>query len=487
MIWSLIRLDAQLLLRSPTALAALALLAGVSVLALASGLDWRARYVAAIEADRAVVAEARAALVAVYDGLDDGTVTPTDVHAPRSEWPEGPYIPDPRDPYVEGFYHKRLAALAPGPLLHLAVGASELAPNRQILYTVPLSGLARPGEPPEAVNPAALAAGRLDMLAVLIFVAPLILIALLFDATARERESGIGPLISALGATRRDLLAARGILRGGAVATLVVLFITVGAIVGAAPLGTSGLFVAGAVLYTAFWTAICLVVASTQVTAVGAAATLAGLWVAVTLLSPSLLERALRPDGLLAPRALADADVRAVARTWGAEERVEARITEVGKRFWNIDTASLPACAQYDGPLVDWSIRWLMDAAYVRSIKNGQAAEARFDTGLDRIGWLSPPLGFRRAMESVAGSDPARNRLFESEVIAYHQGMKERVVAHLLECDPIDREAFNAAPEFVWREPALRSAAVAGGFGSVGFLAAAGFAVALRRSRSRSL
>lgn len=484
MIWRLVRLDLALLRRSRAGLATLLLLIAAGALALASGLDWRDRYQAAIQTDRADVAKARSELLAIYDGIDAGTVAPTDLRAPESEQSDGPFIPDPRDPYVEGFYHTHLAALPPGPLLHLAVGASEFAPNRQILRTVPLSSLARPGEPPEAVNPGALAAGRLDLLAVLIYLAPLVLIALLFDAAARERETGASPVLAALGATRRDLLAARGLIRGGAVAVVMTALILLGALPTGAPVSAVAAFVAGSALYIAFWTSLCLMIASTRLSAVGSASTLAGLWVAVTLLSPSLIERAVRPDGLLSPRALADADVRAVERDWGAPDRTEDRIAEAGTRFWNVETSALPDCARYDAPLTEWSMRWLMDEVYVAAIEAGQSAEARFDAALDRWGWLSPALSFRRAMETVAGSDPARNRAFESDVVDYHHRIKLRGVSHLLGCDPIDRSDFLAAPQFEWREPDLRTAALLGGFGSVFVFALIVLAIALRRSRT---
>ncbi len=487
MIWRLAKLDVALLSRSRASLLALGLFAVLGALAIASGLDWRARYTASIDADRTKVDEAKAQLIAVYDGLEDGTTTPTNRRLPASEWPDGPYIPDPRDPYVEGFYHERLAALPPGALLHLAVGASELSPNRQILHTVPLANLARPGELSEATNPSALAAGRLDLLAILIYLTPLVLIALLYDATARERESGISFLVMSLGATRRSLLIARGVVRGGAATAVMLALVGAGSALTAAPVGVTAAFALGSALYMAFWVGLCLAVASTRASGVGAAAVLAGLWVGITLLSPSLMERALRPDGLLAPRALADAEVRAVQREWSREGREQARVSHVGERFWDIDVAELPACARYDGPLLDWSVRWLMDEAYVRAIAAGQSAESRFDAALDRAGWISPPLAFRRSMEVIAESDPARNRHFETAVVDFHQSLKERGVQHWLNCDPIGREDFERAPEFAWREPERNPATLASGFGGVGVFAAVAFVFALRRPGGRQL
>jgi ABC-2 type transport system permease protein len=481
MILAFARLDLALLRRSPLALVVLALLVVSAVLSILAGLDWRDRYVGASAPMRAQVQESRAELVGVYGGLIDGSVTPSDVDAYTGD---GPFIPDPRDPYVAGLYHKHMAELPPGPLLGLAVGATELSPTHHLIQGTPLYGLLRIGEAAERVNPGALAAGRLDLLAFLLVVCPLALIALLFDASAREREAGLSPLLQGLGADRRGLLAARGLVRGG----VVLLIALVAVLAAAASLPSAGgarlvLWLIGAAIYLGFWIALCLALASTRMSAVGVAAVSVGVWTALVLVAPGLVERAVRPDGLLEPRAIADAEVRAVMREWGGSDRVDARIDEVARLHWEVDFATRPACARREGPLRDYSIRRMVDETYTAALRRGDAAEGVFDRRLDRFGWLAPTLGARRALESLAGVDPERQRRFREAVIAYHAANRDRIVHAIVACRSLSRADFEAAPAFEWREPETNRTAVIAGFGWPLLLGVGLAAFAFRRPR----
>ena len=451
MIRALIRLDIRLLQRSRAAAVVVILLVAAAALALVGGLDWRERYVRASEQAQSQVAEDAKALADTYAGIENNTVKPTD---DRTYDGVSEYIPDPRDPYVAGYYHTRLAELPAGPLLGLATGSSELRATHHRLKSVPLYSLLRIGEPAERVNPGALAAGRFDLLVFIMFLCPLALAMLLFDAVAREKETGIAPLLAGLGANRRDLLVARGLVRGSlvmalALAASVVGFVLVGAFGSAASLW----WILGTLAYLMFWTILLLAIAATGLNVIGCAAVSIAVWVALLLVSPGLTERALRPDGLLEPRALADADVRKIMRETTEPGAIEAATAQVARDYWNINFATAPTCANREGVIPEYVRRRLMDESYAAAMRTGAAREALFDVRLDRWGWLSPALAFRRAMEQVAGSDPARQRAFELGVIDFHAAWRNRVTQGILQCERFDLAAFEAAPTFSWREP----------------------------------
>lgn len=478
MIGALIRLDARLLLRSRAAWVLTVLLLAAATLALASGLDWRSRYLRAAEVERADAAKSEAELRAIYAGIAARTTTPTDVDAFDGN---GTYVPDPRDPYVAGFYHRQLAELPAGPLLGLATGTSELRATHHRIQSVPLYTLLRIGEPAERVNPGALAAGRFDLLAFIIYLCPLALVALLFDATARERETGIAPLLSGLGVNRHHLLLARGVVRGGLVMAVAVGASLIGfGLVDAAGSTASWWWLAGTIAYLLFWIALLLALAATRLSVVGTAAVSVALWVALLLLSPGMTERALRPGGLFQPRVLADAEVRRVLREAGSPDKIDAATSRVARDFWKIDFAVAPACAYRKGVIGEYVQRRLADESYARSMRAGMTRERLFDQRLDQWGWLSPALAVRRAMEQVAGSDPARQRAFERGVIDYHARWRDRVTAALLTCRQFDRAAFEAAPRFTWTEPEPGATRIVG-VGAAALLALALAAAALRR------
>ncbi|MEO0412516.1 MAG: DUF3526 domain-containing protein [Pseudomonadota bacterium] len=452
MIKSLIRLDIVLLSRSRGFWFLMFLLICAACLALISGLDWRSRYLHAADAARDMVSEDRALLVDIYDGIASGDVTPSDIDDPASQ---GPFVPDPRDPYVGGFYHSQLVDLPAGPLLGLATGTTELRATHHVIKSVPLASLMRIGEPAERVNPAALAAGRFDLLAFIMYLCPLALTVLLFDAIGRERETGVAPLLAALGPAQRELLIARGLTRGGAVLGAALFASVVGLVLVNALLTPAALlWIFGVTAYLLFWTALLLWVASTGLSLIGSAAIGVSLWLALLLLSPGMVERTLRPSGLLEPRALAEAEVRTVIRKASENDAARAAAKQyVAKTYWNMDFSAAPACANREVILSEYVERRLSDETYSAAMLTGAAREAVYEARLDRWGWLSPPLAFRRSMESIAGVDPARQRAFEAQVIDFHAIWRNRVTDALFTCSKLDREAFDTAPSFQWRAP----------------------------------
>ena len=452
MIGALVRLDLMLLARSRAAWLLVTLLLIAAALALSSGLDWRERYLGAATTARAQAAQSEQVLVAVYGDIATGRRQPTNVETFDGN---GEFIPDPRDPYVAGFYHIRIAELPAGPLLGLATGSTELRATHHLIRSVPLSSLMRVGQPAERVNPGALAAGRFDLLAFILYLCPLALVFLLFDATAREREAGISQLLAGLGASRRELLIARGITRGGLVSTVAIAASIIGImLLGALGNAAAGWWILATAAYLMMWTMLLLWVASISLSVVGSAAVAVAVWVALLLLSPGLVERALRPAGLLEPRALAEADVRKVIREVNADPAsLAAAKLKVAREYWKIDFAKAPACADRKDVLKDYVERRLSDEAYTSAMRAGAAREAIYDIQLDRWGWLSPVLAIRRTMEVVAGVDPARQRAFEEQVIDYHATWRNRVTDAVFACRTFDRAAFDAAPKFEWRAP----------------------------------
>ncbi len=453
MIRSLIRLDTALLSRSRAFWVLLLLLAVGAAFALISGLDWRKRYVGAAQTDRIQVAEDRALLAEVYDDLETGVRTPTD---DENFDGKGEYIPDPRDPYVAGYYHTQLAELPAGPLLGLATGSTELRATHHLIKSVPIVGLVRIGEPAERVNPGALAAGRFDLLAFIVYLCPLALAVLLFDAVARELESsGQAALLAGLGATQRELLLARGITRGSAI----LLIALTASMVGLAYLGqllsmAALAWLLGVTLYLLFWTVLLLGVASLRFGVVGSAAVSVALWVVLLLVSPGLVERMLRPVGLLEPRVIADAEVRRVLREASADEDARAAAKAwVAKEYWHINFSEAPACANREGVLREYVQRRLSDETYAQAMRTGRLREALYDQRLNRWGWLSPVLYFSRAMETIAGVVPARQRAFEEQVFNFHAQWRDRVTDAIFACHRFSQDDFENAPQFVWSEP----------------------------------
>ena len=456
MIGALIRLDVALLRRSKAFWALLILLLVAAAFALVSGMDWRERYVGAAEMAREQTKQDSLLLAQIYTDIETGVRQPTDGdnYDGVSE-----YIPDPRDPYVAGYYHRQLVELPAGELLGLATGSTELRGTHHTIRSVPVATLVRVGEPAERVNPGALAAGRFDLLAFIIYLCPLALVVLLFDAVAREREGGQAALLAGLGPSRRELLLARGITRGAVVLAIALTASVVGLVLLGELFSSAGAaWLLGTTVYLLFWTTLLLAVATLNLGVVGSAAVAVAAWLVLLLVSPGLVERALRPAGLLEPRILADAEVRRVEREITASDAARAAAKErVAREYWNVDFDKAPPCANREGVLRDYVVRRLSDETYAAATRTAREREALYDQRLDSWGFLSPVLAFRRSMEAVAGVQPARQRAFEAQAIGFHARWRDRVTDAIFGCHRFSRADFEQAPRFTWRELPRRS------------------------------
>ena len=472
-----LRLDAALLRASWPARLAIFIFALAVILAVGSGIDWQSRYEAIAAPERELVRTSAQDLSEIYDGIAAGTVTPSNLRLPEDQWPPlAEYVIDPRDPYQAIYNHYQLADLPPGPIMALAHGVTPLHPNHVLIHSRALHNLFRPGALPERTNPAVLALGRFDLLTVIMVLAPLMAIALLHDAKARETEAGISPILNSVGARTNAVLGARILFRGGLLIGTVAVTVLAAGVVSGAPVGRLALFTVGACAYTAFWVTLTGMIAATIRSAIGSAALGLTLFAVLCLIGPGVAESVARPDGLVQPRALVDAEITALRREWGREGRDDERVQYVAETYWGAPGGVLPDCADHSVAFRSLSANRLADQAFREALASVHGASMTFDRRLDILGALVPPLGFRRAMEEIAGSSAARAQIFEQSVIDYHATWRDRGMDALINCQTWDRAAFEAAPSYAWEEPAPRRTTLSwalaglglwGGFGLV--------------------
>ena len=450
----LIRLDWALLQASWPARLAVLVFALAAILAVGAGLQWQHRYEAVAAPEREYVQAAARDLSEIYDGIEAGTVIPSNLRVPEEDWPPlAEYIIDPRDPYQASYNHYQLADLPSGPVMALANGVTPLQSNHVLLHSRALHKLYKPNTVPERTNPTVLALGRFDLLAVILILVPLTAIALLHDAKARETDAGIATLLHSVGLRIHTVLGLRLVFRGGLLVIIVAVTVVAAGTVSGAAAGRLALFTLGACAYAAFWIAIIGAIAARSRSAIGSAVFGLTIFAAFGLIGPGFAESLARPDGLVQPRALVDAEIKTLERKWNTAERDEERIQYVAETYWGVPDGILPECANHTVALRVWSFNRLADQAFGKALLSAHEASMIFDRRLDILGALVPSLGFRRVMEEIAGSSAARAQLFERSVMDYHAQWRDRGAKALVTCMDWDRETFEAAPSFSWREP----------------------------------
>lgn len=405
--------EAHLLLRGRAALLALILLGFLASVAVGFGLSAVARERAAIERMVALQGEDVKAVAAFAE--DAGSAAYYTFHP---TW----------DP--------------PSDLAFAALGGRDIAPSMLRIRALALEGQIYENE---ASNPELALPGRFDLAFVVIYLAPLVIFALLHDLWSGEREAGRWAMLQAQPRARRHLWLPRIGVRLTLVAIVLLLPFFVGAAVEGAPLaptlGFSGLIL----LVCLFWTALALVVASKGARSAVNAAVLAATWFGVTLVAPAAANLAINalvpvPDGAVLARENRE-DVHAgwdrpkdqTMRRFFAVHPEWASTTPVSKPFeWKWYYAF-----QHLGDLhvADLS------RAYTSGVrKREEIAEA--------LGWVLLPLGLQNAMHDLAGTGVEAQLAYQDRVRAFHEQIRRFYYPYLFGERLFSAADFTKAPRF---------------------------------------
>lgn len=411
--------EAWLLTRSRSAVLALLLLAVCASASVALGLASVARDRAAIERMLAGQVAEEAALAAFVEDAGSGAY-----YGFQPTW----------DP--------------PSDLAFAALGSRDIAPAQLRVRALALEGQIYENE---SANPELALPGRFDLAFVAVYVAPLVLIALLHDLWSGEREAGRYHALAALPRARRRLWTSRVAVRLAGVLTALLLPFAIGAAIAGTPFPRALSFAGLIVLVCLFWTGIVLLVARRGVRSAVNAAALAAIWFALTLVAPAGANLAINaavpvPDGA----ALARENREYVHAGWDRPR------DQTMRDFLKVYPQHEPGSAI--PPTFHW--KWyfafqhlgdLHVAAESRAYRAGIARRAKM-AGL--AGWLLPPAGLAQAMSALAGADVTAQLDYQMRIRAYHRRLREFYYDYLFSEDPFGPEELARVPRY---DPAIGS------------------------------
>ena len=325
------------------------------------------------------------------------------------------YFRDPRNPRaVNSVYGYQWAVLPPAPFAPLAIGQSDLYPY----YTaVTASSRHTSAQVDELQNPVQLLAGRFDLAFVAVYLLPLLVFAVSYNMLSEERENGTLALVLAQPATLRSLVLAKSLLRAlyvamFAIATTVAGFLATGVSLSSPNAASAALvWMLTVFAYGLFWLGIATLVNSRGWSSSANAMTLAGVWLVLVAIVPSVLNVAISAVHPLPSR---------IALVEAAREAQSRALTRIGQR------------ASVNGPID-------MDERARSSLMQIMAAEAevlpvlrRFDEQLDkqqdqvrRWRWLSPAIMTQLALTRIAETDGRRYKEFASATEQFRTRWRE--------------------------------------------------------------
>ena len=362
--------------------------------------------------------------------------------------------PGPADAGEIGYYHTTFAVHRPAPWAGLALGQRDVNPYYLKLRLLGLQGQLYASE---NVNPTKVLTGNFDLAFVVVYLVPLLVIALGFNLLSSEREQGILPLLLAQPISATQLVAAKLVFRLGLVLALVGLLSALGLLAAGVPLDSRvGLWLGLVALYCAFWQGVVLLVTAWQRSSSFNAVALLGAWLTLLVLVPSLLQVAVTaarpvPQGL----ALTMQQREAIHGGW---DRPKA---ETMTRFF----ADYP---QYRDTMTireRFVWRWYYAFQYLGD-KSAAPLAATYARGLGqrhelagRLAWLSPAVVLQTSLTALAGTDLPAHLAFQQSATRYHDALRAFYYPFLFNKIPFTHADYAREPRHSFTSPSQTSAA----------------------------
>jgi ABC-2 type transport system permease protein len=473
MLTHIIKNEWRNMLADKTVWVAAALFAASAAYAAINGLAWT-------NFQRATIDEARTEEAGRYEALKR-QIAEYERNAPEKL----SRFSDPRDAAAAGRnVGQRYAVMPPAPLAALSIGQSDLLPY---YFKVSTRSEQTFVAADELENPTNLLAGRFDMAFAVIYLLPLLILAVSYNFLSDERETGTLPMILAQPVDLRSVVLSKIALRFLVVAGLVlglslIAFLTSGV----NSLDREDVFVR-AVLWTAavfayilFWFSAAIAVNAFNWKSATNAVALAAFWLLFVILIPSLA-------GVLATAVYpTPSRVEMIGATRKASSAAAARGSEILAKY----TEDHPELAQGEYDPTDAAMRtYAVQEAVDREI---QPVLLRYDAQLEKqqnlvnsLRFISPAIVMQETLNDISGTGRARYQHFLAQVKNFHAAWQNYFIPRAFQKTKLTADVYENSPQFVWQEETTSDVASRAVFGLLGVFAFALAVAALGLARIR--
>ena len=358
--------------------------------------------------------------------------------------PSSPFA-DPRSPLVLGGPSgSHTAVLEPGSLTALAVGQSDLLPY---YYDVNIytneSSFQQNGE---VENPLNLMVGRFDLAFVVVYLLPLLILALSFNVLSEEREQGTLALTLSQPVSARSVVTAKLAFRALLVVGMVLAMSLLGTLAtgGFDSPGRVLMWCAAAVTYSLFWFVLAAWVNTLRRSSAWNATVLVGAWLVLVVVLPAAINIA---AGLLHPL---PSRVEMITAQRDASNDAVNRRSELLARYLE-DHPEMAEGVVADEPGLG-ALAWAATDAVNRRLEEvtseHDARRADQIVLVRRYRFLSPALLAQDVLIDAAGTGDARFSHFQSQVRAFAEEWREFFVPAVLADEQMTASALPNVPRF---------------------------------------
>ncbi len=341
------------------------------------------------------------------------------------------------------YYAFHLTYDPPSDLAFAALGQRESAPWKHRVRMLALEGQIHEADAP---NPELALAGRIDFAFIAAYLAPLLVIFLLYDLRSSERAAGRLELLAATSGRDASPWRLRAGLRVAALAACLLLPLVIGGLIMGAPAVALLLISMAVGVHLLVWWGLTLLADRLAIASTTQLSLLVGGWLLLAVLVPAtgrvLIERAIPvPSGsdiLMVQR-------EAVNGAW--DQPKEATMTPFVARH--------PEWAEYSRIEAGFDWKWY----YAFQQVGDQTAEdisaaytqgrLRRDAAAGMAAWLSPPVLLERSLQSLAGTDASAIISYEQSVRDFHAQLRAFYYPRLFLGQEYQIDEASRLPEFV--------------------------------------
>ena len=376
---------------------------------------------------------------------------------------------DPRSPSVVGrTLGARYAFLPPAPLSFLAIGQSDLYPY---YFKVSTSSKQTFLNNDEIDHPVHLMSGRFDLAFVILYLYPLIILALSYNLLSAEKEAGTLAMTLSQPVGLRNLVFGKIALRFAFVLVVGGVLSLAGALSGGTNIAAGGagtrllLWFGVVALYGAFWYALAAAVNAFGGSSSANAIALAAFWLAFVLVIPSLLNVGVKylhpvPSRVELIQAMREASSEAA----GQGSRLLARYYEdhpelAGDRT---DAADFAALALANQEQIEKRVQPVLDR-FDQQLDRQQAL-------VDRYRFLSPAVVAQAALFDIAGTSEHRYKHFLGLAGAFHRDWRSHFYRYIVRNASLSPQDVDRFPQFNFEEEPWSAVAGRAGTGLVALL-----------------
>jgi ABC-2 type transport system permease protein len=330
----------------------------------------------------------------------------------------------------------------PSALAFAALGIRDVAPQT---LRVRALGLEAQLYENESFNPETALAGRFDFAFVVIYLAPLFIIALLHDFVSRERETGRLPLLTAMARNIRLVWWRRVLIRTVLVTLGLLVPFAIAAWGEGASLASASAFGAVVLAYLIFWSVVVRGVGMLKMRSAAHAGVLVATWATLTLALPTAAQAVIvRAAPVDQGMELTLAHRQAVHAAWDVPKEDTMQAFFLSHPEWR------------DTPAITGQFHWKWYLAFHQIGDERVASQAmRYREGLakrqeltSRVGWALPPVTAQVLLHRLAATDLPAQLAYEDSIRAYHGQLRRFYYPYLFNELHFGGKDFSNAPAF---------------------------------------